>query len=403
LVEIEIEKDRKEAVKAVIKRLHSGEDPEKVKEECKDVLRDLTPNEIGMIEQELIEEGMKVEEVQSMCDAHLSLLKENVEKEGPELPNWHPVHILKMEHNIMLEISENLRELLGEANRHGNELNTDEKEKLKDIVHHLKDSESHYLREENVLFPHLEKHGITQPPAIMWMEHDNIRAIKKDIFGIMDKEDGGIPEKELKELGQLAIALSETLSNHFYKESNVLFPMGLNTIGEGEWKDVRKEFDELGYCCFTPEVSGVEVKQEQVKKKGEMESMLVTETGSMTHEEIESIFNTLPVDITFVGADDTVRYFSEAGGRIFVRTKSIIGRKVQQCHPQKSIHLVNEIVEDFKSGKRDVGEFWIDMKGKKIYIRYFPVRNAKGEYLGCIEVSQDVTAIKKLEGEKRLL
>ncbi|MGQ9632008.1 MAG: PAS domain-containing protein [bacterium] len=109
------------------------------------------------------------------------------------------------------------------------------------------------------------------------------------------------------------------------------------------------------------------------------------------------------MDITFVDKEDAVRYFSQSKDRIFVRTKAVIGRKVQQCHPQKSLHVVNRILEDFKSGGRDSAEFWIDFKGRLIYIRYFPVRNKNGEYLGCLEVTQDITDIKKIEGEKRLL
>ncbi|MFB3895387.1 MAG: PAS domain-containing protein [bacterium] len=131
--------------------------------------------------------------------------------------------------------------------------------------------------------------------------------------------------------------------------------------------------------------------------------MLTFPTGNMTPEEIETIFNTLPVDITFVDKADTVRYFSKGKDRIFVRTPAVIGRKVQNCHPQKSVHIVNQILEDFKAGKKDSAAFWLTLNGKFIYIRYFAMRNNQQEYLGCLEVSQDVTEIRKLEGEKRLL
>jgi PAS domain S-box-containing protein len=146
-----------------------------------------------------------------------------------------------------------------------------------------------------------------------------------------------------------------------------------------------------------------ESKKEAPILKTEIEGMVPFETGNLSKEEIESIFNTLPVDITFVDKDDTVRYFSQSKDRIFVRTKAVLGRKVQQCHPQKSIHVVNKILEDFNSGKRDLAEFWINLEGKLIHIRYFPVRNKNGEYLGCLEVTQDITDIKKIEGVKRLL
>ena len=127
------------------------------------------------------------------------------------------------------------------------------------------------------------------------------------------------------------------------------------------------------------------------------------ETGSLTREEIEGLLNTLPVDTTFVDASGSVRYFNKAEDRVFPRTKAIIGRKVQNCHPQKSVHIVSQVIDDLKNGRRKSADFWIDMNQRKIYIRYFPVRNQKGEYLGIIEATQDITDIKKIEGERRLL
>jgi DUF438 domain-containing protein len=133
------------------------------------------------------------------------------------------------------------------------------------------------------------------------------------------------------------------------------------------------------------------------------EGLLLFETGTLSKDEIEAILNTLPVDITFVDKEDTVKFFSKSEGRIFARTKSIISRKVQKCHPQKSVHIVNKIVESFKKGKKDVAEFWIQKGNRLVHIRYFPVRNRDGRYLGTIEVTQDITNLKKIEGEKRLL
>lgn len=134
-----------------------------------------------------------------------------------------------------------------------------------------------------------------------------------------------------------------------------------------------------------------------------MGQILRFETGTLSKEEAEAILNTLPVDITFVDKEDTVRYFNKSEGRIFVRPKAIIGRKVQQCHPQKSIHIVDKILNSFKSGKKDVAEFWIQKGDRLVHIRYFPVRNGDGKYLGTMEVTQDITDIKKIEGERRLL
>jgi len=135
----------------------------------------------------------------------------------------------------------------------------------------------------------------------------------------------------------------------------------------------------------------------------EVEGTVPFETGTLPKDGIEAILNTLPVDITFVDHEDTVRYFSQSKDRIFARAKAIIGRKVQQCHPQKSVHVVEKILKAFKSGRKDVAEFWLNLKDRLIHIRYFAVRDEKGEYLGCLEVTQDITDIKKIEGERRLL
>jgi PAS domain S-box-containing protein len=126
-------------------------------------------------------------------------------------------------------------------------------------------------------------------------------------------------------------------------------------------------------------------------------------TEKLSREIIEALLDVLPVDITFVDEKDRVRYFNKEGKRIFARSRKIIGIKVQNCHPQKSIHVVNQILEDFRNHKRDSANFWIDLKGRKIYIRYFAVRDKEGKYLGCLEVTQDVTDIQKITGEKRLL
>ena len=302
------------------------------------------------------------------------------------------------EHEIMLQMSKNLKKLAEKIKTYRSF--EEAKELLSEIestVEKFKESENHYLREENVLFPYLEKHGITQPPAIMWVEHDEIREIKKDRFKVVTERKD--PSSYGNRLLKIATTLNYVLNNHFFKENNVLFPTAMKVIKEQEWKQIRKEFDQLGYFAFEPVPLEIKYEKEAVQEEGRISF----ETGNLTKEEIEAIFNTLPFDITFVDKDDVVRFFSLTKERIFVRTKAVIGRTVQQCHPKKSIHLVNQILEEFKAGKRDVAEFWINLQGRSIYILYFPVRNEKGEYLGCLEVTQDLTNIQKIKGEKRLL
>jgi len=177
-------------------------------------------------------------------------------------------------------------------------------------------------------------------------------------------------------------------------------------IEEREWREMRNDFDEIGYCCFTPTSSTVELPTPDstpLLPKNEGSERIPFETGELLSEELEAFLDTLPFDITFVDKDDTVRYYNQTKERLFLRTRAIIGRKVQQCHPQKSLHLVNQILDEFKQGTRDVAEFWLTKDGRTIHIRYFAVRDKERRYLGCVEVAQDITDLKKIEGEKRLL
>jgi PAS domain S-box-containing protein len=146
-----------------------------------------------------------------------------------------------------------------------------------------------------------------------------------------------------------------------------------------------------------------ETLKSSIKELHQVEGIAAFATGNLSHQEIEAIFNSLPFDLTFVDKEDTVRYFSQSKERIFARTKAVIGRKVQQCHPQKSLKMVNQILEDFKSGRRAVADFWLHLDGRLVYIRYLAVRSETGDYLGCLEVTQDITNLKSIEGDKRLL
>lgn len=395
---------KKETLKNIIKRLHAGADPEKIKEEFKELIKGIESADIAKIEEELIKEGMPQEEIHKLCDVHIAIFKESIEKEKILAPPGHPIHILMEEHKILLEFADELKSVaLNIENKDFSFIN-EQKEKLKQIEENFKSSTSHYVREENALFPYLEKHGITQPPAMMWMEHDKIREIEKNIYKLIDTHEEMDSGHFVKDLKELAIVLAETLSNHFYKENNILFPTGLKVIADNEWKEIKKEFDDLGYCPFTPDAAKKTTEMiEKPTSKPMIEGMIAFETGNLAYEEIETIFNALPLDLTFIDKEDTVRYFSQTKDKIFPRTKAVIGLKVQQCHPKKSLHVVNQILDDFKNGRKDVAEFWISLNNRLIYIRYFPVRGKNGDYLGCLEVTQDITNIKSIEGEKRLL
>jgi len=398
----ELMENKKSMLKELIKALHAGAHPDEMKDKFKEVLEGIGPLEIAKVEEELIEEGMPSEEVRKLCDVHLAVFRESLEKPKSEVPPGHPIYILLKEHELVKGFAEQITHLLPIIEQakdfEGIENNFS---KIGELLGYLKEYEKHKVREENSLFPYLEKHGVTQPPAIMWAEHDEQRAeIKEATKTLENKGVLGFDEFKGKLLPHLK-NLAQLIPNHFYKEENILFPTSLRLIGDMEWREIKASMDDLGYCYFTPK-EAIGEKLELVKEVKEQEGEITFETGSMTKEELEVMLNTLPVDITFVDKEDTVRYFSQPKERLFPRAKAVIGRKVQQCHPEKSVHVVNQIVSDFKSGKRDTAEFWINLGERKVYIRYFAVRDKAGNYLGTLEATQNITEIKKIEGEKRL-
>lgn len=387
-------------IKEIIKKLHQGEDPESVRSEYSEFLENTTTADISRAEEELIREGMPVEQVRKLCDVHLAVFQAQLEKNQDIAPAGHPIHILMDEHSALLAMTRKLFELARALQEQASPP-AEAVAQLRQLVGQIKDSSNHYLREENVLFPHLEQHGVTQPPAIMWMEHDQIRAHEKKIYDLFEMSDDALRER-LPIIEQLALGLNELLSSHFYKENNILFPTALRVMSEDEWPEVMAAFKDIGFCPFTPDFPDI-FTSAQADTVESSEGIIQFDTGALSLEELGAIFRTLPVDITFVDADDRVRFFSESGKRIFVRTKSVIGRSVQLCHPQKSIDKVNKILDDFRNNRRDTADFWINMGGRFIYIRYFAVRDANGRYLGTLEVTQDITQIRQLSGEKRLL
>jgi PAS domain S-box-containing protein len=400
-----LSEDKKTQIKEAIRQLHNGVPPEQVKEKFRDVLEGTGSLEIAKIEEELAKEGMKREEMRKLCDVHMAIFKEQLEKQTLNMKPSQPISILMEEHKIMLQLAEKLVSLANKILK-VNDMRyvTEEIHQVEHVAEDFTDSEKHYLREENVLFPIVEKHGITEPPAIMWMEHDQIRELKKKLQQLVKDVNTPNFEDFKAALWETAKALSDLLTSHFYKENNILFPAAMNVVTEAEWIDVRKEFDEIGYCCFTPpEMTTILPVKATAAPTPMAEGILNFETGNLTKEQLEALLNTLPVDITFVDANDTVQYFNKPEKRFFVRTKAVIGRKVAMCHPQKSLHIVSRIVESFKSGKKDTAEFWINMQSRLLYIRFFAVRDGNGKYLGAMEVVQDVTQITQLEGERRLL
>jgi DUF438 domain-containing protein len=396
--------ENKEILKELIRKLHDGVNPEEVRKEFKISIKNMTTIQFANAEALLIKEGMPAEEIHHMCDVHLAVLAETLTEDVKLAPEGHPVNILMQEHAILLKYANELRDLYKDIREKSKYAEiSKELEKITSIIDHFKASSSHYIREENILFSYLEKHGVTQPPKIMWIDHDRIRDIEKNLYSLLEKKEELEYEEFVKLFHNYAHGLAEMLASHFSKENKVLFPTAMQVCTDDEWIEMRNQFDDIGYCCFTPELPDVEHKEEEeIKTSSRISDALDFGTGTLTFNDLKMMFETLPVDITYVSKDNTVKFYSE-GDRIFPRAPSIIGRLVENCHPDKSVDRVLEIIENFKNNTLDKAEFWLEMEGRMIYIRYFPMRDSKGEYQGVLEVTQDITQIRKIEGEKRLL
>jgi len=269
--------------------------------------------------------------------------------------------------------------------------------------------EAHYVRKENLLFPYLEKHGVRGPSSVMWAIHDDVRAQWKELARILDSHADYDSEALTAAVADVVEPMTTAIREMIYKEKKILYPMALEKLSEAEWLAIKAQSDELGYCLiepgdeWAPSPMNGEIKPTVDTEVQDESAAIPLDAGSMTPKEINLLLKRLPVDITFVDKNDTVRYFSQTAERIFPRARAIIGRKVQMCHPPASVHIVTGIVDDFRNKRRDVAEFWIQMKDMFVHIRYFPLFDEDGEYVGTIEVSQNIAPLRALTGERRLL
>lgn len=229
----------------------------------------------------------------------------------------------------------------------------------------------------------------------MWGIHDDIRALIK-------KAQDQLAQMRLAETVSTLKGLLGAIRDMIYKEEHILYPMSLERLTESDWTRVREGEEEIGYAWIKPD--GEWPPQAEVEEGSSVEiEKIPLDTGFLSKDLINLMLTHLPVDLTLVDENDRVAYYSQGKDRIFPRSPGIIGREVQKCHPPKSIHIVNKILDEFKGGKKDVAQFWIQVSGRFIYIRYLAIRSPDGAYKGRLEVSQDVTGIRQLEGERRLL
>ena len=396
---------KKRTLKELIRELHATGHADDVRVKVTELMGDVPYGLVVEAEQELISEGLPQEEVLNLCDLHSQVLRGSISLEGARTAEpGHPVHTFQMENRALEAQIDRAKPMIDsiDAVRNQEEL-TPLLHSLRSVFNELADVDKHYRRKENLVFPFLEKYGITGPPTVMWGKHDQIREQMKAAFETLGQAEY-ITLDEVFMVSELVLKPAlKGIQEMIFKEEQILFPMCLDRLTDVEWHEIYTQSPEIGFCLYDPTDAwqpedGV---TEQAEPRGSDRIQLPT--GGFTVPELTALLNTLPFDCTFVDKDDTVRYFTQGNERIFDRNRAILGRKVQMCHPPHSVHIVEKILADFKSGAQDRAAFWITLGGKFVHIEYFAMRGTDGEYLGTLEVTQDLTQLRALEGERRLL
>ncbi len=393
---------RQKKLKEVILELHDGKSVEEVQEKFSDIIAGISPEEIAAMEQAIIDEGMPIGEVQRLCDVHAAVFKGSLadfhQEVKPEFMPGHPVDTFRQENRALERLmQEKIMPLINEAKAKPSAAS---RQILLKLFDELWEIDKHYGRKENLLFPYLEKYGITAPPQVMWGVDDEIREAIKQV-----KNSG--KNQDLSDLLSMAEAALNQVNEMIYKEENILFPMSLETLTADEWAKIERESAQIGFCLYQPPrmTETPKAMEPSLPKEAQIsdEGSIDFETGNLNLKLLTAMLDHLPIDFTFVDKNDVVRYFSNGKERIFHRTKSVIGRKVENCHPPGSVHIVEKLVADFKAGIKDSEDFWIKKGEAYILIRYFAVRDEHGDYLGTLEVSQDIKPFQEISGEKRLM
>jgi uncharacterized protein len=398
-----IDPSRAARLKAIIDRLGEGAKPSDVKKEFHDLIKGADAVEVAALEQSLIEGGMPVQEVQRLCEVHADVFKDGLERgeKTHSLPG-HPVHSYLAENAEARKLLWPLRMagLFGDAAAVGK------------AVAALRPMIIHYERKENQLFPFLEKVGFTGPSKVMWGKHDEIR----DRFRSLE---AAVAAGDNRSSRSNARALARQLTSMMFMEEKILFPNAIKRLGERDWVKIRQGDDAIGYAWIKPgaiwdaslawaqakdSVKAVpEAGHTAAAKATPAEPMVHLNEGALPNKVLDLMLRNLPLDISFVDANDKVLYYSDSAHRVFPRSPAIIGREVKNCHPPKSVAVVERILDAFRKKEKDSAEFWINMGGRFILISYKAIYDTDGTYLGTMESSWDATDIRALEGERRLL
>lgn len=394
---IDNSKRRLATLRQMVLDLHNGADPEAVKTRFREQFSRVSAVEIAQMEQQLIADGLPPTEIRALCDVHLSIFEGAIETQGGQtIPPGHPLHTFQYENLALQELLTLLEQVVARLP------DAQALSRAKAHAEQLWEIDRLYTRKENLLFPFLERHGVTGPASVMWGIQDDIRNQIKAFRRALDADDAALAQ-------QLFPPLAQAIRQMFVKEEQVLYPTALRMLTEAEWAAIYEQSDAIGYCLvrpvaeWRPSVPPAALPSAPPAYAASLSGQLQLDTGALTAEQLNLMLTHLPIDITLVDENDTVLYYTEGKERIFTRMPAIIGRKVQNCHPPASVHIVQKLLDEFRQGKRDSADFWIQMGDKFVHIRYFALRDAEGRYRGTIEVTQDIAPLRALEGERRLL
>jgi DUF438 domain-containing protein len=409
---VAIDPERQIKLKEIIGRLHAGSPVGEVKREFAKLIQGVSAAEIAAMEQSLIEGGMPVEEVQRLCEVHVQVFEASLAKGGtPTGMAGHPIHSMIEENKLARKKASALKTA---ARRWAWRIGT--REDAADALEDLSAIAIHYTRKENQLFPYLEKQGFTGPSRVMWGKHDEIRALFKDAKDALDGEP--------RAFGRIARSLAAKVQKMIFMEERILIPEARRRLSEREWAEIRQGEEAIGFAWIQPaslydagivlassapveaataRAEAVEAAPKAAAPSAEAADLLDLATGRLPKGLLDLALRTMPIDISIIDEHDKVLYYSDSPHRLFPRSPAAIGRDVHNCHPQKSVATVEKILQAFKNKEKSKARFWIEMGGRFILIEYYALYGADGGYRGTLEVSQDLTELRALQGQRRLL
>jgi DUF438 domain-containing protein len=389
---------RMEGLFQFARRLVEGEPGGPVVAEYRALTDTVTPVEAMQVFDALLVHGYPVEQVKDCVGKIINMFHHSLRSFPWEPPGeGHFLYYLMQENRAVEQVMAGLKEAVRTLYGRGNSNVPEPLERIREGVARLREYERHYIKKENILFPLIEKaYPQYRCLQLMWAFHDDFRNILKRLDGIL-----GSGEPDLSQLNVALGKLFFVVLPVVFREERIVFPVALQALPAHTWDEMLAQSFEIGWCYgVAPLMTG---KSPDIRSVGNLPGRIQLGTGSLAPDQLILMLNALPVDIPYVDEYAEVRYFSAGAHRIFPRSVAIIGRKVQNCHPPGSVHIVEAILEAFRTGQQNHADFWIQSRGRFLHIRYFALRDDHGAYRGTLEVSQDVTEIRQLEGGATLL